>query len=267
MRWRFARACTAKFAAASLWLGAAPHAAQAGAWTLPEGSGQFFFTAYGWNGRGASPPLPAPRESRREIDALVEYGVSNRLTVFGEASIARSAFGAPNPGLYQGIDYAGAGARYAVWTTQSLVVAVQGAAYAPGARDATAPAQAGNTGGMADARLLVGHGFTVYGLPAFVNVEGAYRFRAAGPPGEWHVDATFGIRPSAKWQVLFQVFNTVSSPSLDPSFPAWSSSVGQASVVYEFAERWSIQGGLFGTLYRSKTNSERGLVLSVWRRF
>jgi hypothetical protein len=38
-------------------------------------------------------------------------------------------------------------------------------------------------------------------------------------------------------------------------------------VVYALDDRWSVQVGLFTSVWAVKTNTERGVALSVWRRF
>ena len=62
---------------------AAPGAACAGAWTLPQGTGQWLAglsastaTSY-FNGSGLS---SAPRYNKEELQALIEYGVTDQLT-------------------------------------------------------------------------------------------------------------------------------------------------------------------------------------------
>jgi hypothetical protein len=139
--------------------------------------------------------------------------------------------------------------------------------FLPGAHNPHAPAQEGNTGGAAEGRLLAGANFSLGSIPGFVDAEVGYRLRTAGPPDEWHADLTVGLKPWPGWMVMLQNYTTVSTASSNRDFPAWRSSVVEASLVVPLADRWSLQIGAFASVLAVKTNTERGGVISVWRRF
>ena len=246
----------------------APVAAFAGAWTLPQGDGQIIETLSGWLGSGPPQggPGPAPDESRVEAQTYGEYGVYDRLTLFGEISAERYALTPPTQDVYTGLDYSRIGLRGKLWSNDAWVFSLEASAFVPGARDPSRPAQAGNTGGAGEFRGLAGYNFNLGGMPAFLDAEVGYRLRAAGPPDEWHGDLTLGVKATPRWMGLAQVFNTVSQGGT-PGFPAWSSHTGQVSVVYALDERWSVQLGAFATFATVNTNSERGVMAAVWRRF
>jgi hypothetical protein len=247
----------------------APRGAFAGAWTLPTGDGQIIATALGWTGSGApyGHGAGAPRESRAELDVYGEYGLFDRLTLFGEISAQRYALSAPGADLYFGLGYTQIGLRAKLWSNDDWVVSTEASAFVPGARDALRSAQAGNTGGAAEGRLLAGHNLVLFGTPAFVDAELGYRLRTAEPPQEWHGDATIGLKWAPEWMGLLQVFNTVSSASTHAQFPAWRSHVGEISVVHKLDDHWSIQVGAFASFAIRNTNSQSGLLAAVWRRF
>ncbi len=67
--------------------------------------------------------------------------------------------------------------------------------------------------------------------------------------------------------LMLQDFTTVSMKTTDPTFPAWRSSTVEASLVYALDDKWSVQVGLFSTVWTVKTNSERGVALALWRNF
>ncbi len=67
--------------------------------------------------------------------------------------------------------------------------------------------------------------------------------------------------------LMLQDFTTVSSPSTDTTFSAWRQSVVEASLVYALDDKWSVQLGVFTTVWTVKTNSERGVALALWRNF
>jgi hypothetical protein len=246
----------------------APGPARAGAWTEPQGHGLAIETLFGWGGYGAPfGGAASPSESRIGSQTYVEYGAWDRLTVFGEATVDRYALTAPSKDSFTGLDYSGGGVRARVWSNDAWVFSLEASAYASGAHDAAKPAQDGDTGPEADARALVGHNLTLFGAPAFLDAQAGYRLRTAGPPSEYHADLTLGVSVTARAQIMAQAFNTVSNGAGAPGFSAWESHVGQLSVVYALSDKWSVQLGGFGTLYRRSTNSEFGALLAVWRRF
>jgi hypothetical protein len=67
--------------------------------------------------------------------------------------------------------------------------------------------------------------------------------------------------------LMIQDFTTVSMPTDNRTFPAWRQSVLEASVVYALNDKWSLQAGVFSTVWTVKTNTEHGLAVAVWRNF
>jgi protein XagA len=249
-------------------LAATPATAQAGAWTLPQGRGQIIETFFGWLGQGPTEGVPkASRESKAGAQTYVEYGLADRLTLVGEMTAERYALSPPTASVYSGLGYSGGGLRVRLWSDDAWVYSLQATALASGATQASAPAQAGNTGPEADLRALVGRNLNLFGAPAYVDAQAGYRFRTEGPPSEWHADLTLGVALNERTQALAQMFTTISNGAGAPGFPAWASHKGQLSVVYALDETWSLQVGGFGTLYRRNTNSEYGAMVAVWRRF
>jgi protein XagA len=246
----------------------APEGALGGAWTLPQGTGQLIETLYGWTGFG--PPWggnPPTNQTRFDAQTYVQYGLTDSLTVFGQTALEHYALGQPTPNTYNGLDYSGLGLRAKLWSTGEWVFSGEATGFIPGARNSTAPAQEGNTGGAAEARLNAGRNFTLYGVLGFVDAEVAYRLRTAGPPDEWHGDLTVGFKFTPKIMLMLQEYTTVSMSTKDPTFPAWRQSVVEGSVVYALNDKWSVQVGLFSTVWTVKTNSERGGAIAVWRNF
>jgi hypothetical protein len=245
-----------------------PSAAVAGAWTLPQGQGQVIETLYGWAGSGAPyGGSAAPNETKFGSQTYVEYGLTNGLTAIGNVGVIRYGLSAPTKDSYFGFDYSGAGLRAKLWSDDAWVFSLEASGYVSGARDAAKPAQAGDTGPQADARALLGHNLTLFGAPAFVDAEAGFRFRTDGPADEWRADLTLGVTWTPKAQILAQAFNTISNGAGAPGFSAWENHIGQLSVVYALNDKWSVQIGGFGTLYRRNTNSEYGALVAVWRRF
>jgi hypothetical protein len=67
--------------------------------------------------------------------------------------------------------------------------------------------------------------------------------------------------------LMLQSFTTISMATTNPTFPAWRSSVVEASLVYALDDKWSVQVGVFTTVWTVKTNTQHGLTLAVWRNF
>ena len=66
---------------------------------------------------------------------------------------------------------------------------------------------------------------------------------------------------------MLQSFNEVTQGAGSPGFPAITESIEQASVLYAFDKQWTLQVGVFATAVSVGTNSERGAVLSVTKKF
>jgi hypothetical protein len=256
----FCRRCA--FASLAL---AAPSAAYAGAWTLPQGQGQIIQTLSGWLGWG-SPAPDGGREDKVETQTYVQYGLTDRLTIIGELSAERYALSAPKD-VYAGLDTTGAGLRARIWSNDAWTFALEATAFYGGATDASRPAQAGGAGPAADARALLGHNLTLYGFPAFIDAEAGYRVRTEGPPSEWRADLTLGVDWTPRAQILLQTFNTISQGPGTGGFPAWEAHKGELSLVYALDDKWAVQVGGFGTIWRRNATSEYGAIVAIWRKF
>ena len=67
--------------------------------------------------------------------------------------------------------------------------------------------------------------------------------------------------------LMIQDYTTVSTAAVNRSFPAWRTSVVEASVVLPLGGPWSVQFGLFTSIWAVKTNTQHGVALAVWRAF
>ncbi len=245
-----------------------PVAAFGGAWTLPQGSGQLIETLYGWTGFG--PPWggnPPVSQSRFDAQTYVQYGLTDSITVFGQTAFEHYALGDPTPDTCNGLDYSDVGLRAKLWSTGEWVFSGEGTAFIPGAHNPQAPAEEGNTGWAGEARFNAGGNFKVGSTPGFIDAEVGYRLRTEGPPDEWHGDLTVGFKFTPRLMLMLQDFTTVSAVSTDPTFSEWRQSVVEASLVYALDDKWSVQAGLFSTVWTVKTNTQHGVALAVWRNF
>ena len=151
-----------------------------------------------------------PRYRKEELQALIEYGVTDWFTAMFQPSLQHvdiaAPFAAHAPALAIPTSAAGRGSGpmppgyfprrplsgYPVSTTSPI------------RRRSDIPIL------EIDVRGLAGYSFKAGTLPAFVDLEVAQRFRLGGPPDEFRTDMTFGIRPADRWLLLAQSFNVVS---------------------------------------------------------
>jgi hypothetical protein len=249
----------------------APQAAFAGAWTLPEGHGQIVVTdtsseanrAFDTNGS----PQPTSRYRKQELQALIEYGVSDWLTAMAIPSLQHVDIGAPTDAQRTGFGNSEIGARGRLLQGSDWVLSAQGTVRLPGTYDASNPAAVGYTGIEVDIRVLYGQAFSFGRLPAFVDVQLAQRFRTAGPPDEARLDFTFGLRAAPQWLLLMQQFNVISEGAGTALFPANRYHKLQMSAVYDINPQWSLQGGAFTTFAGRSALQENGIQLGAWYRF
>jgi hypothetical protein len=225
-------------------------------------------TLSGWTGEGA--PWGGERgvmQNRAGLSTYAEYGLNDQWSLFGQMAIERYELSRPESSLYAGLDYTDLGLRAHLWSFGDWVISSEATLFLPGAWNPASPAQAGDTGGAAEARLLSGYSFALGPAPGFFDLEIGYRFRSAGPPDEWHADVTVGLKPAPGVILMAQDFLIVSMPSTDPCFPMWRQNVVQASLVLPLLDRWQFQIGYFQTTLVYRTNTARGAVVAVWRTF
>jgi len=249
----------------------APSAASAGAWTLPEGTGQWIATVLSststtyFAGGGLA---PTPRYDKDEGIVLVEYGFTDRLTGIFTTGLQHIDIGAPTDAERNGLNYTEFGARYAFLQDPTWVVSGQTTVRIPGTFDTSNPAAVGYTDVEADFRALLGHSFTIADLPAFFDLEAAERWRTAGYPSEFRFEGTLGVKVAPRWLLLVQSFNVVSEgPGLSYFGGAYAYYKLQISAVYEVMPTWSLQGGGFTTYAGDNALQENGVIFGVWHKF
>ena len=250
---------------------AAPSAAFAGAWTLPQGVGEWFATVTAsestnyFDGSGVA---STPRYDKDEAQLLIEYGLTDRLTAIVEPGLQHIDIAAPTSAERTGLGYTEFGARYGFVEDPTWVFSGQATLRVPGTYDTSNPAAVGYTDVEADLRLLLGHNFKIADLPAFFDVEVAERVRTAGYPSEFHADATLGVKVFPHWLLLAQSFNVISEGSGISIFGgSYEYYKLQLSAVYALTPTWSLQGGGFTTYAGLNALQENGLIFGVWHRF
>ncbi len=250
-----------------------PSAAWASAWTLPEGTGQWLATLDAststefWEKDGALGPTP--RYNKVDVDVLVEYGITDRLTFLVDPGLQHIDIASPVSAQRTGLDYTEFGARYAFIQDPTWVLSGQATVRIPGTFDTSNPAAIGYTDVESDLRLLLGHSFDIAGFASFFDVEVAERVRTAGYPSEFRVDATLGTYVAPRWLLLLQGFNVVSegAGNVDYTGGSYDYEKVQLSAVYALTPTWSLQGGGYVTYAGRNALEENGLIFGVWHRF
>ncbi len=248
-----------------------PASAGAGAWTLPDGTGQWLAslelatsTAYFDHGSLRS----TPRYNKAEPSLLIEYGLTDRLTAIANPGLQHIGIAAPTNAGRSGLGYTEFGARYAFFRDSDWVVSGQATLRLPGTTDTSNPAAIGYTDVEADVRLLFGRSLKINGMPAFIDIEPAERIRTQGYPSEFRLDATLGIVVAPRWTVLAQSFNVCSEGGGRSIFGgSYDYEKLQLSAVYALTAAWSLQGGAYTTYAGQNALQQNGLVFAVWRKF
>lgn len=252
-----------------------PSAAIAGAWTLPENIAQILMTATASRADKAfdagSTIQATPRYSKYELQALMEYRVSDWLTAIVSPGLQHVDIAAPTSANRTGFGTSEFGARVRLWHGElpgaSWVASGQVTLRVPGTFDTGNPAAVGYTGFEADLRALFGVGFAIGGWPAFVDLQVAQRLRGGGPADEARFDTTFGVRPTTQWLLLAQVFNVWSEGAGNALFPATHYHKAQLSLAYSLMPDWWIQAGAFTTFAGRNALQENGLIVGFGCRF
>jgi hypothetical protein len=247
-----------------------PCVAFAGAWTLPQGTGQAVVTATAstatstFDGSGLA---GAPRYNKLELQGWLEYGLTDQLTVIGAPGLQHVDIASPVGAQRTGLGYTELGGRYRFLQSGQWVASGQVTVRIPGTNDTSNPAAIGYTGIETDIRGLVGRSFALGRMPAFVDFELAERVRTGAPPNELRADATFGLQAAQQWLLLAQSFNVISEGAGSPPFASYEYYKLQLSAIYSLSPKVSLQLGGFTTYAGRNALQENGAIFGVWFRY
>lgn len=248
-----------------------PVAALAGAWTLDAGTGQAIITDTTTSASrafdGSRELRGVPRYDKSELQGLVEYGAADGVTLILSPSLQDVGIRGSIDASRSGLGYTEFGGRVRLMQGNSWVVSAQTTLREPGTSDRLNPAAIGYTDPELDVRGLAGYSFTAGSFQAFVDLQLAQRFRSGGFPDEFRADATFGIRPAAKWLLLVQSFNVMSEGSGGPRVPSYDYHKLQLSAVYDVTPSLAVQLGAVTTFAGRNALQENGVVLGTWLKF
>ena len=204
---------------------------------------------------------------KKEASLYVEYGLTNWLMAILKPDLVMTHLGGPNGGNYAGAGNSEFGAQARLLIFGPAVLAVQGTFRLPGSARELNPAMIGNTAREADGRALLGVQFPLGTWPSFLDAQAGYRLRSGGAPDEIHLDVTLGTRPVNNILLLAQSFTTVPTQPAVLYFPRSTYSKLEASVIYDLDAAWSVQLGLFATVYGRNALIEHGVQAALWYRF
>ena len=250
----------------------APSLAWAGAWTLPEGTGQWLATVTAATSTSYftdSGLAPTPRYNKDELGVWIEYGFTDRLTGIFSPGLQHIDIGSPTDASRSGFGYTELGARYGFIEDPTWVVSGQATLRIPGTFQTSNPAAVGYTDVEADIRALLGHNFQIWDRYGFFDLEIAERIRTDGYPSEFRADGTIGVKVVPGWLLLAQSFNVISEGAGNTLYDGGSYEYYklQLSAVYSLTPTWELQGGGYTTYAGRNALQENGLIFGVWHQF
>lgn len=248
---------------ASLALLAGVADAQAGAWVHPSGRGVSILTVEQVSAdlrfeRDRS-RVAADRFERREARLLVEYGLTDRVTLRAKTAYGGWQEDGAVPRSARGFGVHEAGVRVGLFERGGLVASGEATA-----RVAQGFADEGTVLG-GEARLLAGYGFALAERPAFVDAQVGYRWGDGPLLDEAVLDLTVGVRPFDRALLLLQTFSAIATAP--EGLRGADRHRAQASLVLDLDERWSLEAGAGTALAGADGLDERSLFAAIWLRF
>jgi hypothetical protein len=247
--------------------------AEAGAWTQDKGQTQIIISttvSEAWDQFG---PVPTPKGfyfNKTFIQSSLEYGLSDTLTLLAAPEFVSARWGSASQAAIKAPDTAvETGLRLRLFSGAG-VLSIQGTVRTAGAFDLyiADPTSSGPakliSGKAVEARLLYGTNFKLFGCSGYTDLEAAERWISRPRPNEIVVDASSGLWLTKKTLVLLQSFNTLSQGRTSQPYRADKLEI---SLVQNLVKEWSLQAGGFVSPFGRDTIVERGITLSIWRRF
>lgn len=261
---------------AAAWM---PGAANAGAWTLPQGQGQVILTLEGkaadqrFDDGGAR--VSIDQFDKAELAAYFEYGLLDRVTLIVAPRFLRASMAPPDDQISTGFGRTELGGRVLLgrfdpptegfW--RGSVFSFQATALIPGTVDVSDPLLGSEGLAEYDTRLLTGTAFAAGGWTGFVDLAGAYRVRTGAAPDEVRFDATLGLRPQPRLTLLAQAFTTATVEPGTPSNPDGWYLRAQLGVLYDLDAAWSVQAAVNTVVAGRNALAETGGLVGLWYRF
>ncbi|MBX3507992.1 MAG: hypothetical protein KF714_04345 [Parvibaculum sp.] len=249
--------------------------ARSGGWPLPAGTGEIIVTASRLTADERYESDGSKRwtssYTKHEISPYAEYGLSNKLTLIGEAAWQREKtdyFGFTFED--DGFSRVKAGARYAIGTWQKTLFSVQPLVtlHLDDAGDDPAATKSGDID--AELGMVLARNETLFGMNLFSVQEVAWRYRDRGRPDQLRADITLGGKPLPGTMLLLKSLNTASVKSTQTG-ELYRSSKLAFSVVQDLpahmAPGFAIEAGMERTIAGQGTVADTTWRLGLWYRF
>jgi len=245
---------------------------QAGAWPQPAGETEVIVSlAHSLAHRAFDPTgnaVSRGRFKKIETQIYVEHGLTNRLTLIGEAARSTDKVEAFNrqftDNSFRRVEL---GARAYLFTWEETLYSLDAIAALNAASGGDDPA-ASQSGDMDyEVALSTGAPFKFWGLHGFNAERFAYRHRPGQRPSEASVDVTIGLKWGPDWITMLKstTENSIGrTPS--PRGPYWSSKA-EFSVVHRLEPGFAIETSTFRTFLGRNVLKETGLKVAFWYGF
>ncbi len=240
------------------------------AWTLPTGDVQII-TTYTYDEASDAFDEDGNRDLdadfyKHELSVLLEYGALDYVTLYIKPHFQILDVNGVEEG---GHAFTDVGLRVRLLHQNQDVFSLQGQITLPGDINGTQDVTLASGEFEAEIRALFGTSFMLGTVPAFIDLQGGYRYREGNPPDEWHADATFGWQLGDTVEVMFQSFNTwAEGEGDDPiAYPYFRQHKVQGSLVFHASQELSLQLGGFYTWAGQNVIAEEGVIAGAWYRF
>ncbi|MEO6433386.1 MAG: hypothetical protein ABIO29_05365 [Sphingomicrobium sp.] len=241
----------------------------AGPWTMDQGKGRiitsliYSHAADKFDNDGDA--TAAPDYDQTMAFALVEYGLTDRLTLVANPGLRRIEIA--GAGSSTGLAPSEFGVRYRLAQGHGSILSAQISGFAPGSTRSSSVAQIGTNDWQADARLQAGTSFKLGKANAFASAEAGYRLRSGSPPNEFHGDAAIGVHASERLLLLANLFSTWSDGKGASGYPSYRYSNLYAGGVMKLNSSLSLQLGGLATISGRNALRERGIYTGFWLDF
>ncbi|MDE1173554.1 MAG: hypothetical protein PW790_07760 [Parvibaculaceae bacterium] len=199
------------------------------------------------------------------ITPYIEHGLTDDLTLVGRISWLKQSIDTPGaPSSSAKLTELEAGLRYHVFTISGFLVSIQPGLIFHRASTNNSPHTDKETALDKEIALMVGRGFSLFGLPTFISLEGNYIFQDHDRPDEVDGDMTLGFALSDK---TFFIVRSLNSTSLG-TYPLAPSRVTSSRIGFQLVQRihpqFSIGGGITQSIAGQNTTKDTLFGLTLW---
>lgn len=236
-------------------------AAHAGAWTKAAGEISAIMTvslscaSEAFDASGALSSTPKFR--KEDIDIYGEFGLDDETTLVLHPDYINLHPDSPSQSA-SGFYFTELGLRRQLYRDDLQVASGQVSALITGETLLT------SGGNGAEIRALYGRNFHLGALPAFLDVELAYRAFTNGVAQELRPELTLGLHLDPDWMLMAQSLNSLTVGSgISPYFEGERQKLS-LSVLHNFSPHFGLQTGFYLTVAGRSTPQEHVIQTSLW---